>query len=86
MSTQNISKMLSTAAAVAFLTVSASPVFANEAQVKCFGVNSCKGTSACKTSMNACKAQNACKGHGFEMKTEAECKEMGGSTTEPTEK
>ena len=35
--------------------------------VHCAGVNSCKGTSACKT------AENACKGHGFLGMTADEC-------------
>lgn len=59
------------------------PASAGEAdKVHCFGVNSCKGTGACKTASNACKGQNACKGHGFVELTAAECKEKGGSTTE----
>ncbi len=31
------------------------------ATVACVGVNSCKGTSACKTAGNECKGHNACK-------------------------
>ena len=44
---------------------------ANSAVGSCVGVNSCKGTSACKTAANECKghnscktAKNACKGQG----------------------
>ena len=44
---------------------------AGSASVACVGVNSCKGTSDCKTAGNACKghnscktATNACKSHG----------------------
>ncbi len=53
---------------------------AHEAETgKCMGSNSCKGTSACKTENSACKGQNACKGQGFEMMTESQCEEAGGS-------
>lgn len=45
------------------------------ANVKCFGVNACKGQSECKTEMSACKGQNECKGHGFMMMTERACVE-----------
>lgn len=31
------------------------------APVSCVGINSCKGTSACKTAGNECKGHNACK-------------------------
>lgn len=44
-----------------------------EAQIKCVGVNSCKGHSDCKTAQNACKGQNGCGGKGFLMMTQAEC-------------
>lgn len=55
---------------------------ASDGKVHCFGVNSCKGQGSCKTSMNDCKGMNSCKGHGWVEKTEAECKDAGGSTTE----
>lgn len=51
-------------------------------KVPCYGVNACKGTSACKTSANACKGQNACKGTGFIKTTKHECKAKGGSLEE----
>ncbi|MBX9676002.1 MAG: hypothetical protein CTY37_01745 [Methylotenera sp.] len=34
---------------------------ANDSNVACVGVNSCKGTSDCKTAATSCKGQNACK-------------------------
>jgi len=46
---------------------------ADEAKVKCEGVNSCKGKSACKSANNACKGQNSCKGQGFLEMTQAKC-------------
>ncbi len=51
---------------------------ATQAKIHCAGINSCKGTGACKTAENACKGQNACKGHGYVEATETECKEKGG--------
>lgn len=72
------SKMLSSvalaaAAAMMFSTMAISTATADEAKVKCDGVNSCKGHSACKTANNACKGQNSCKGKGFVEMTKAEC-------------
>ena len=59
--------------------------------VACVGVNSCKGTSDCKTAGNECKGQNsckmaanACKGqndcatHGHSALTGEECTSKGG--------
>jgi len=51
-------------------------------KVQCFGVNSCKGTGACKTAKNDCKGQNACKGQGFVSLTAAECTAKGGKTSQ----
>jgi hypothetical protein len=72
------SKMLSSvalaaAAAVMFSTAAVSTARADEAKVKCEGVNSCKGHSACKSANNACKGQNSCKGKGFVEMTQADC-------------
>lgn len=50
--------------------------------VHCYGINTCKGTSDCKTAKNECKGQNACKGHGFKTLTTKACKAAGGSLTE----
>jgi hypothetical protein len=53
------------------------------AQVHCYGVNTCKGTSDCKTAHNDCKGQNDCKGHGFKTMAAKACKTAGGSLTAP---
>ncbi len=54
-----------------------------EAKVKCAGVNSCKGSSECKTAKSACKGHNSCKGQGWVSKKSAEeCKKDGGSVVE----
>lgn len=48
-------------------------------QVHCYGVNTCKGSADCKTTMNECKGQNGCKGHGFKATKASECLTMGGT-------
>lgn len=64
------------------------PTFAKDAKqadtVHCYGVNSCKGTSDCKTAKNDCKGLNDCKGQGFKALTAEACKTQGGSQTEPS--
>jgi len=52
---------------------------AEDGTVKCAGVNTCKGTSECKTASSECKGHNSCKGHGWVKKTAAECKTAGGT-------
>ena len=58
---------------VMFSTVAVTTASADDAKVKCSGVNSCKGQSACKSANNSCKGQNSCKGTGFKMMTQADC-------------
>ena len=50
--------------------------------VHCYGINTCKGTSDCKTAHNDCKGMNSCKGQGFKEVSTGECKSQGGSETE----
>ncbi len=53
---------------------------ADDMSVHCSGVNSCKGTSDCKTAKNECKGMNSCKGQGWNSKASAkECTAAGGS-------
>jgi hypothetical protein len=48
-------------------------------EVKCAGLNECKGKGGCKSTMNECKGKNDCKGKGFVMtKSAAECTQKGG--------
>ncbi|WP_400766796.1 hypothetical protein [Methylosinus sporium] len=71
------------AAAVALVLAGAgAPASAKKAHrtVRCFGVNSCRGHSACKSAHNSCKGQNSCKGHGWlPAKSEAACEAQGGA-------
>ena len=46
--------------------------------IACWGINSCKGTTACSTALNACAGQNTCKGRGYLNVSAAECKAKGG--------
>jgi hypothetical protein len=64
---------IATAAALLFGSVSGTVSAAEEAKVKCEGVNACKGKSACATATSSCQGQNSCKGHGYLMLTKAEC-------------
>jgi len=64
---------IATAAALLFASISTPVSAADEAKVKCEGVNACKGQSACATATNSCQGQNSCKGHGYLLLTKAEC-------------
>ncbi|MGN6478713.1 BufA2 family periplasmic bufferin-type metallophore [Luteibacter sp.] len=56
---------------------------AKEELSRCYGVNTCKGTSLCATAKNDCKGLNSCKGQGVVVKLPSECKAAGGTLTEP---
>ena len=73
------------AAAAAFLALSgmASSTLAQTSTstaetVHCYGVNSCKGTSDCKSYNHDCKGQNECKGQGFKAESKEQCMADGG--------
>jgi hypothetical protein len=71
------------AAAAIALAMSGAAVTSQPAQAKaavhCMGINTCKGTSSCKTEANACKGQNSCKGMGWLPKKSAKaCTAAGG--------
>jgi hypothetical protein len=74
-STKSTGAAFATAAAMLFGTLTTAPPAsaADEAKVKCMGVNACKGHSACATATNACQGQNSCKGVGYLVLTQAEC-------------
>jgi hypothetical protein len=56
---------------------------ASSSKVNCYGVNSCKGKSSCKTAQNACKGKNSCKGHGVVKMSAKRCAKKGGTTDAP---
>lgn len=70
------------AIAIAGVAVTA-PVQAAGKVVHCYGVNSCKGTSDCKSGTHDCKGMNDCKGQGFKALSAKACKAEHGSTTAP---
>ena len=72
-----VNKTAALAAAAAALFLMGTPIagFANadEAKVKCEGVNSCKGKGSCATAHNECAGKNGCAGQGVVEMTAAEC-------------
>jgi len=64
---------MATAAALLFATLAVSTASADEAKVKCTGVNACKGMSSCKSAKNSCKGMNSCKGKGFVEMSKSDC-------------
>lgn len=68
--------------ALAAMAMATPATAAEDSTVHCYGVNSCKGTSDCKTARNDCKGQNSCKGHGFKEMTAKQCTAAGGRLTE----
>jgi uncharacterized membrane protein len=80
MDKKSIGMTLAAAAAVTFISAPMTSTLAqaNTHKVHCYGVNSCKGQSECKTATNKCKGENTCKGKGVVLKTAKECKAMGG--------
>lgn len=80
---------LSVAAAAAFYamykSVEAFAPSAEAGEIACWGINSCKGTTACTTKFNACNGQNECKGRGFLNVPGKECYARGGVPLEGSE-
>ena len=75
------SRSVATAAALLFISVGFVAHADNKvrtAQVRCFGINSCKEQSLCATAKNACAGQNACKGQGWLKVSREECSAQGG--------
>lgn len=63
---------------------SGGPVAAGDENVKCFGINSCKGESVCAVNKpdlgieHACAGENACEGKGWIKVTRTECEAKAG--------
>lgn len=83
----NIRSSLSFAATAALVALSATAVPAaaqsRAATVHCYGVNTCRGQSACRTAANECRGQNSCRGQGFSELTTRQCTARHGSLTPP---
>jgi len=73
---------LATAAAALFIAgagMTTAPTAAHADEVKCSGINSCKGQGSCKPASNECKGLNMCKGPGWgPTASTEECTTMGG--------
>ena len=65
-------------------TASAASHEKKAAEVKCSGINSCKGTGACASATHACAGQNSCKGQGWVKATAEECATKGGTEVTST--
>lgn len=48
------------------------------ADVKCSGINSCKGKGACASATHSCAGHNSCKGKGWIKASKADCEAKGG--------
>ncbi|HEY8123379.1 MAG TPA: hypothetical protein VII78_18820 [Myxococcota bacterium] len=72
-----VNKTAALAATAAALFLAGAPIAAfagaDEAKVKCEGVNACKGQGSCHTAKNECSGKNGCKGQGVVDMTQAEC-------------
>ena len=51
-------------------------------EVKCSGINACKGQGACAGAGHSCGGQNACKGQGVTTTSAEDCKAKGGKVAE----
>ncbi len=58
---------------------------AEAGEVACWGINECKGTTACTTAFNACTGQNECKTQGYIYVPEKECYTRGGDLLKGSE-
>lgn len=80
---------LSAGAAVAFYGMYKSvDMFIESAdvgEIACWGINECKGTTACTTAFNACTGQNECRGRGYIYVPEKVCYAKGGKRLEGSE-
>jgi hypothetical protein len=54
--------------------------------VKCAGVNECKGKGACHGADNGCSGQNGCKGKGWTKMSEKDCTAKGGKVVAEADK
>lgn len=87
MSVQNktVGATLATAAAAMFIAGAAMTGVptAAKADVKCAGINACKGQGSCAGAGNSCKGHNACKGKGWvSVDSASACTDKGGKVVE----
>jgi len=68
---KKIATLITATAAITFVTAPLTATIANAKEVKCYGVNSCKGK------------HNSCKGMRAMKMSDKKCAKKGGSTTKP---
>jgi len=73
--------LIASAAATLFLTgaVVARAEEKMGGEVRCAGINACKGQGSCASAHNECKGKNACKGQGITKTSAEDCKAKGGT-------
>lgn len=74
--------LIASAAATLFLSgavVARAEQKAGADEIRCAGINACKGQGSCASAHNACKGQNGCKGQGIVKASAADCKSKGGT-------
>jgi uncharacterized membrane protein len=79
--------ILASAAAglVAVAVVMATPGNARAEEVKCYGINKCKGTGECGGKDHSCAGKNACAGHGWLKIDKDKCLKIKGGRLTPAE-
>ena len=84
----NKSGLLLASAAAGLLTVAATVAVPSEAlaeEVKCYGINKCKGTGECGGKGHSCAGENACGGHGYLKIDKDKCLAIKGGRLTPDE-
>ncbi len=73
--------LVASAAAALFLSgaVAARAEEKTGGEVRCAGLNACKGQGGCASAHNECKGKNACKGQGITKTSAEDCKAKGGT-------
>lgn len=79
--TTNVAMAVAAASLFAFAPMSATHA-GEDANVKCYGVNKCKGHNDCKSANNACKGMGSCKGQSFVLMSASACDHVGGKVGE----
>jgi hypothetical protein len=65
--------------------VMATPGNARAEEVKCYGINKCKGTGECGGKDHSCAGKNACAGHGWLKIDKDKCLKIKGGRLTPAE-
>jgi len=88
MATKSVNKgsLLLASAAAGLLTVGATlgmPGVAQAEEVKCYGVNKCKGSGDCGGKGHGCAGKNECAGHGYLKLEKDKCLAIKGGRLTP---